>query len=116
MNKLITATHLAQWADTKDGQNYLPELVARLIRSSVSNPNKFRFPSGDGTYLPGWDGILDCSERIYGNIQGLSLWEFGCTEDVKGKANDDYSKRKDNTNGFTSSDSIFVFVTPRRWT
>lgn len=116
MNKLITATHLAQWAETKDGQNYLPELVAKLIRSSVSNPNKFRFPSGDSTYLPGWDGILDCSERIYGNIQGLSLWEFGCTEDVKGKANGDYSNRKDNTHGFTPSNSIFVFVTPRRWT
>lgn len=116
MNKLITATHLAQWAETKDGQNYLPELVAKLIRSSVSNPNKFRFPSGDSTYLPGWDGILECSERIYGNIQGLSLWEFGCTEDVKGKANGDYSNRKDNTHGFTPSDSIFVFVTPRRWT
>lgn len=116
MNKLISATHLAQWAETKDGQNYLPELVAKLIRSSASNPNKFRFPSGDSTYLSGWDGILECSERIYGNIQGLSLWEFGCTEDVKGKANDDYSKRKDNTHGYAPSDSIFVFVTPRRWT
>lgn len=115
MNKLITATKLEQWAETKNGQNYLPELVAKLIRSSVSNPNKFRFPSGDSTYLPGWDGIMECAERIYGEIQGLSLWEFGCTKDIKEKANEDYSKRKGNTLGYTPGDSIFVFVTPRRW-
>lgn len=116
MNKLITATKLEQWADTKDGQNYLPELVARLIHSSVSNPNKFRFPSGDSTYLPGWDGVLDCSERVYENIQGLSLWEFGCNKDVKSKANEDYNKRKENPLDYTPNDSIFVFVTPRKWT
>ena len=93
----------------------LPELIRRLIEASVTNVDKLFFPSGDAVSLPGWDGILSCSESIGPVPAGVSLWECGATKDVKGKINDDFSKRDENPLGYDKSTSTFVFVTPRIW-
>ena len=114
--KFITSTHLKQWADTKECQQLLPELIRRLIESSVTNIDKLFFPSGDNVSLPGWDGILTCGESIGPVPAGVSLWECGATKDVKGKIDDDFSKRDENPLGYDKSTSTFVFVTPRIWT
>lgn len=113
--KFITSTHLKQWADTKECQQLLPELIKRLIDASVSNVDKLRFPSGDAVYLPGWDGVVSCDECIDLVPAGVSLWECGATENVKGKIDGDYGKRTENPLGYDKSDSTFVFVTPRIW-
>ena len=114
--KFITSTHLKQWADTKECQQLLPELIKRLIDASVSNVDKLSFPSGDAVYLPGWDGVVSCDESIDLVPAGVSLWECGATKDVKGKIDDDFSKRDENPLGYDKSTSTFVFVTPRIWT
>ena len=106
---------MKQWADTKECQQLLPELIRRLIEASVTNVDKLFFPSGDAVSLPGWDGILSCSESIGPVPAGVSLWECGATKDVKGKINDDFSKRDENPLGYDKSTSTFVFVTPRIW-
>jgi hypothetical protein len=113
--KFITSTHLNQWADTKECQQLLPELIKRLIDASVSNVDRISFPSGDTVYLPGWDGVVSCDERIDMVSAGVSLWECGATKDVKGKIDGDYDKRTETPLGYDKSDSTFVFVTPRIW-
>ena len=63
--KWITSTDIKQWADRREAQSVLPELVARLIRATASNIAQIRFPSGDAVHLTGWDGILETSESVY---------------------------------------------------
>src|SRR5690349_6432110 len=43
----IDTTDLAHWADRRDGQATLPELVARLILAQYGTQASLRFPSGD---------------------------------------------------------------------
>lgn len=113
--KWINATHLKQWADTRDCQEVLPELILRLIHATSSHISKVKFPSGDSVHLSGWDGILDNKEKIYCFEPGISLWEIGSNQNVKNKANDDYEKRRLNSLGYDKKETIFVFVTPRIW-
>ncbi len=113
--KFITSTHLKQWADTKECQQLLPELIKKLIDASVTNIDRLSFPSGDAVYLPGWDGVVSCDECIDIVPAGISLWECGATENVKGKIDGDCDKRTKNSLGYVKSDSTFVFVTPRIW-
>lgn len=113
--KFITSTDLKQWADSKECQQLLPELVKRLIDTSVSNVSRISFPSGDATFLPGWDGIVSCEESVDTVPAGISLWECGATDDVLGKINRDFDKRNENPLGYDKKESTFVFVTPRIW-
>jgi len=113
--KFITSTDLKQWADTKECQQLLPELIKKLITASVSGVNKLSFPFGDATFCPGWDGIIDCEEAIDLVPSGISLWECGATDNVKSKIDRDFKKRDDNPLGYNKGTSSFVFVTPRIW-
>lgn len=113
--KFITSTHLKQWADTKECQSLLPELMRRLICASVKQLNRLSFPSGDAVHMPGWDGIVSCQEPIDLVPEGESLWECGVNKDIQTKANNDITKRAANPLGHIKSDSTFVFVTPREW-
>ena len=113
--KFITSTHLKQWADTKECQSLLPELMRRLICASVKQLNRLSFPSGDAVHMPGWYGVVSCQEPIDLVPEGESLWECGVNKDIQTKANDDITKRAANPLGHIKSDSTFVFVTPREW-
>ena len=95
--KWIIATDLKQWADRRESQELLPELISRLIHASISDFSKFRFPSGDTVYLPGLDGILKSHEKVYNIEPGLSLWECGTNKNPKSKAESDYKKRVSNS-------------------
>ncbi len=113
--KFITSTDLKQWAETKECQQLLPELIKKLIDASVSDIDKLSFPSGDATFLPGWDGIVDSKEAINLVPSGISLWECGATDSIKGKIDSDFKKRDETPLGYDKSTSTFVFVTPRIW-
>ena len=113
--KFITSTHLKQWADTKECQSLLPELMRRLICASVKQLDRLSFPSGDAVHMPGWDGIVSSQESIDMVPEGVSLWECGVNKDIQTKAKDDITKRTANPLGYIKSDSTFVFVTPREW-
>lgn len=106
---------MKQWADTKECQSLLPELIRRLICASVKQLDRLSFPSGDAVHMPGWDGIVSCQESIDIVPEGESLWECGVNKDIQTKANDDITKRAANPLGHIKSDSTFVFVTPREW-
>ncbi len=113
--KIITSTHLKQWADTRECQSLLPELIRRLICASVKQLDRLSFPCGDAVHMPGWDGIVSCQESIDMVPEGDSLWECGVNKDIQTKANDDITKRAANPLGHIKSSSTFVFVTPREW-
>lgn len=113
--KWITSTDIKQWADTRDAQELLPELIVRLIRASSTHINKLRFPCGDAVHLTGWDGVLESSESVCNIPSGVSLWECGVDSNSKNKANSDYSKRTRDSLGYDKKNSTFVFVTPRIW-
>ena len=113
--KWITSTDLKQWADTRDSQGLLPELITRLIRATSKDVNTIKFPCGDAIHLSGWDGVLDSNERIYNVSSGISLWECGVNSTPKDKAEKDYTKRVNDSLGYNKKESTFVFVTPRIW-
>ena len=113
--KFITSTHLKQWADTKECQQLLPELVRRLIETSVTSVDRLSFPSGDAVSVHGWDGIVSCNEGIDVVPEGISLWECGATKDKQGKINHDFGVRENDPLGYDKSISTFVLVTPRIW-
>lgn len=114
--KLVTRDNLERWADTTFSKAVLPYLISKLVRATTPASTKANLPSGSASYIGGWDGIVNCEAETAFVPQGISLWEFGTSSDCKGKADDDYNKRKKNPLGFTPSDSVFIFVTPRLWT
>lgn len=114
--KLVTRDNLERWADTTFSKAALPYLISRLIRATTPASTKANLPSGSATYIGGWDGIVICESETSYVPEGTTLWEFGTNSDIKGKADGDYTKRKDKPIGFTPKDSVFIFVTPRLWT
>lgn len=113
--KWITSTQLNQWADSRDAQSMLPELILRLIHATVSNISKLRFPSGDAVHLSGWDGVLESEDAVYTIGAGLSLWEGGVNKNPRRKAEEDYVKRSQDPLGYEPQTAAYVFVTPRIW-
>ena len=113
--KFITSNDLNAWADSRECQSMLPELIKRLIFTSVQYPTRLTIPSGDDVHLPGWDGVVESSERFYTIDEGISLWEMGCDKNVAAKINLDYTKRDADPLGFDKAFASFVFVTPRYW-
>lgn len=112
---LADATDLAHWADRLDSQARMPRLMRLLIHATVVQPEKIGFPSDEGVQLGGWDGVVSVLSGNAWVPSGPSVWEIGTNKAVKGKADDDYEKRKIDTLGLTPSDTTFVFITPRRW-
>jgi len=111
----IDATDLNQWANRRDAQARLPQLLRRLIHATVQQPRRVGFPSGESVQMGGWDGIVDAPEGNTFVPDGFSVWELGVNGGVKKKADDDYQKRCTNPLGVVPAETTFVFVTPRRW-
>jgi len=110
----VTATKIAEWANSKAAQEDLPRLVRRLCFVAGST-RQIAFPAGDSTYTPGWDGVLYSEQGNAWVSTGTSCWEMGCDKGITRKANSDYQKRTDQTTEAERLATTFVFVTPRRW-
>jgi len=113
--KWINALDVDRWADRLDSRSRLPELIRRLAHATVDHPRKVDCPSEESTQLSGWDGILEIDETHPFIPIGYSGWEFTTKQDVKGKADEDYSKRTSDSGMLDRAKTAFVFVTPRRW-
>src|SRR2546428_362791 len=108
----ITALKLEQWADLLPARAVLPQLLRRLVHATLntSSIQRAEFPSGEGIQRHGIDGT---TEVTAGNAKvpvGRAAWEFGCDNDIKAKAEADFSKRA------ADAGSAFIFATPRKWT
>lgn len=112
---LVDATDLVQWADRRDSQSVLPQLIRSLILSSSDHIEKISFAAGEGVSLGGWDGITIAEESDSFVPKGTTVWEMGVNRAVKGKADDDYEKRSKNPLFMIPTETTYVFITPRRW-
>ena len=114
--KWIDATHLRNWAQRRSCQDQLPLLIRKLIRASTDSIKSISFPAGENVLIGGWDGKLEVYDASQYLPLGVSLWEFGAGNDIKGKADGDYEKRKLKPEVSDPSKVSFIFVTPRLWT
>lgn len=113
--KWIDATDLEQWADRRDSQALLPEVIRQLVYATVPEAHRIEFRTGEGVQLPGWDGYVETPTETVHVPAGISCWELGTGAGITTKANSDYDGRTADPLGVTPNDAAFVFVTPRRW-
>jgi hypothetical protein len=113
--KWITALDLQHWADRLGARAEFPGLIADLIRASASDIGDIRFPRGDKGQLRGFDGWLDAAGAPPYVPSGLSIWEFGVSDDPKSKCQVDYDKRVKKILAADRAKMTFVFASPRPW-
>ncbi|TXL14246.1 hypothetical protein BMR04_13555 [Methylococcaceae bacterium HT3] len=113
----VTSNDIKSWTETnkRRAEETLPLLVKKLILASCE-PKEINFSSGDAIAIGGWDGTIDVAEATQFIPAGKSGWEIGTNKNVKGKADDDYSKRSKKPDPFKLDETTFVFVTSRLWT
>ena len=109
------SSEIVNWTDRPDAHHVLPELVRRLILTTIPLPEFLDMPSGSSVRMPGWDGLLSVSEGNAWVDSGASAWEFSCDNSAKQKADEDYEKRTANPQSVISSQTTFVVVTGRRF-
>ena len=109
------SSEIINWADKPDANHVFPELVRRLVLSTISRTSSIAIPSGSSVRLPGWDGLLEVPEGNPWVPGGKSAWEFTCDKDSKRKADEDYTKRTEDPQGVDPAQTTVVFATARRW-
>jgi hypothetical protein len=112
--ELVDADYLESWAGSRDAEELLPEVVARLIEGTTGVVG-VHMRTGDGIRLRGWDGVVEDSPGSPWVPAGPSAWELGTGGDPRRKAEADYASRTDKPHEIEPSVTSFVFVTPRRW-
>ena len=112
----IDATDLSHWADRRDGQDTMPELLSRLVRAAYGHGAKLNFPSSDSVQESGWDGLCEVEEGSLYVPAGISGWEIGTQrQKIRSKADSDYGEKRSTDPLSDCLNATFVFVTPRRW-
>lgn len=105
---------LEAWADRLNAREMLMAMLADLIRMTIDDPTRFRFPSGEVSQLRGWDGDLETKEAKGFVPEGKSKWEFGTGPGEK-KANSDYEKRTEQTPDDEMAENTLVLVNLGCW-
>lgn len=93
----------------------LSVLLRILIHSTGCDLQKVDFPGNDDAERAGWDGFIETSSGTPWIPSGTSGWEFGVTNDIKSKADNDFEKSVRAIKSAERANITFVFVTPRRW-
>lgn len=105
---------LETWADRMNARDMLMAMLADLIRMTIDDATRFRFPSGEVSQLRGWDGDLETSEAKSFVPGGKSKWEFG-TGPGAAKATGDYEKRTGQTPEAEMAENTLVLVNLGSW-
>lgn len=101
--------------EKRRAEELLPELIKRLIVSSVKDIISVRVPDKDDIWAPGFDGIIEVKESTLHVSDGISVWEFGACNEPLTKIEDDYEKRTQNALGINKSEATFYLVMPTIW-
>lgn len=115
MMKLIKAIDLQHWADSKDSEHLMPELMRRLIHASIKDITRISFPNEECVDLPGFDGVLETSFNNPYVPVGKSAFEIGTSTGKKAKADHDYNNRTKEISDEEKANTHFVFVIARKW-
>jgi hypothetical protein len=105
---------LETWADRMNARDMLMAMLADLIRKTIDDATRFRFPSGEVSQLRGWDGDLETTEAKSFVPGGKSKWEFG-TGPGAAKATADYEKRTNQTPVEEMLENTLVLVNLGSW-
>lgn len=113
----LTDEDLRNWAKRTDARELFVDMVGDLIRATVSDITKFRFPGQSAGTLRGFDGDLEVDTGAAATRVplGPSVWEFGTTSAGKAKADDDYKKRTDKTPANVMKEKAFVMLNLHNW-
>lgn len=116
----ISEQQLEEFAAKEPAKGLLPELVRRLIQASADGVGDVRFPSGESTFRPGADGLLQAMGSPPYVPAGVSLWELSTEKQPHRKAKDDIEKRsksdaRDVYLDHKRADIIYVALSLRRW-
>ena len=112
----IESTMIEQWANTDEEAAFkLPRLIRRLIWATCPDVKLLEMPSEKDVYFQGFDGRVHCEKGNQFVPAGFSVWELSVDKDVAAKANDDYRKRSQNSQGVDKKTAAFVFATARHW-
>jgi addiction module HigA family antidote len=113
----IKTNDIEDWVtDNHQARSRLAVLLRTLVHSTGRGLSKVDFPGNDDSQRKGCDGVVEASEGAPWVPGGKSVWEFGTNEDVKRKANKDFTKSVEAIDEDERLETIFVFVSPRRWT
>ncbi|HEY3899577.1 MAG TPA: hypothetical protein VGM54_13235 [Chthoniobacter sp.] len=111
--QIVTANELESFADTRDSEAVIPELVWMLI-SEVPDLIECRIPYGGAINQPGWDGLVETPSGFKQFVpQKRSFWEIGTNERPQRKATKDIATRTRRMPLLERQESCYVFVTPR---
>jgi hypothetical protein len=116
----ISAQQLEDFAAKEPAKGLLPELVRRLIQASADGVADIRFPSGESTFRPGADGLLQALGSPPYVPAGVSLWELSTEKQPHKKAKIDIEKRSkaDARSAYLDhkrDDITYVALSLRRW-
>ncbi|SFO86774.1 HigA family addiction module antitoxin [Ralstonia sp. NFACC01] len=112
----IKATDIEKWVVRNiAARTRFSVLLRTLANSTCDGITKIDFPGNDDAERPGWDGYIVSTRATPWIPEGMSGWEFGVNEDVKGKADGDFAKSVKALKKEERDQTTFVFVTPRHW-
>ncbi len=111
----ITDEDLRTWSRRTDARELFIDLVGDLIRATVADVRKFRFPGQSAGTLRGFDGDLETTEAVSRVPANHSKWEFGTTPTGKSKAQEDYEKRTNKTPADVMAENAFVMLNLHSW-
>ena len=112
--QIITTSELENFADRRDSEAVIPELVWMLVGESVPDLTVCRIPYGDSVNQPGWDGLVETATGSRQFVhQGKSYWEIGTGSNPQTKATSDFKKRTRALPESERNTVTYVFVTPR---
>lgn len=112
----IKRNDIEEWASKNiQARTRLSVFLRTLINSTGVGLTKVDFPGNDDAERPGWDGFVEAAEGTPWIPAGMSGWEFGVNQDIKGKANADFAKSIKAVSKAERMAMVFVFVTPRAW-
>jgi addiction module HigA family antidote len=112
----IKAKDIEHWADRNlEARSLLAVLLRKLVHSNGHKLLHVDFPGYDNAERKGWDGQIEADAVTPWIPHGNSGWEFGCNENPRQKAEDDYTNRVAAIPAKERAELHFVFVTPRSW-
>ena len=110
---IVQAGEFERYADTRESQDEIPELIYLLVKQS-SNPSVCRIPYGKAVNQPGWDGIVEAESAFLEFVpEGRSYWEVSTTVNPQSEATKYFSQRMDALSDTDRANATFIFVTPR---
>ena len=111
---IVQARDLDRYAQTRDSEAVIPELIYWLVKQSCPDLVVCRIPYGNAVNQPGLDGMVETEEGFLEFVpKGSSYWEIGTGANPQSKATRDFKQRTEEIDDEIRAHSSFVFVTPR---